>query len=253
MPEPWPTLIAFAASVTLLFALQRWITKHVQGIGMLLWGRQNAGMALLWLLLLPGTLIHELSHWAMAKLLGLKTGRLRIWPEFKGQEVILGSVEIQKTNIVADSLVGLAPFLGGTALLLAIGYLAFDVDLMVLAWKNGDWNRLFGLVGEMLQVPDAWLWLYLMVAVSNAMMPSPTDRASWQPMLIYLGLVAAVLLLLGGLPSLPAAWIDPIVAGVQTLIYAFALTLVVDVVFAIAVGVAELVLGALRGQRVVYK
>lgn len=253
MSEPWPTLIAFSVSVTLLYILQRWITRHVQGIGMLLFDRQNAGMALLWLVMLPGTVIHEFSHWVMAKLLGLKTGRFRIWPEFKGKEVILGSVEIQKSNVLADSLVGLAPFLGGTLALLAIGYLAFDVDAMVLAWQHGAWGRLLSLAGEMLQVPDAWLWLYLMVAVSNAMMPSPSDRTSWQPLLIYLGLVTALLLLLGGMPDLPGNWIATIVAGVQSLIYAFALTLIVDVLFAVALGVTELILGMLRGRRVVYK
>jgi hypothetical protein len=253
MSELWPTLVAFTVSVTLLFILQRWITRHVQGIGMLLFESQNAGMALLWLVVLPGTVIHEFSHWAMAKLLGLRTGRLRIWPEFKGKEVVLGSVEVQKSNVLTDSLVGLAPFLGGTLALLAIGYLAFDVEAMVLAWQHAAWGRLLSLAGEMLQVPDAWLWLYLMVAISNAMMPSPSDRTSWQPLLIYLGLVATVLLLLGGTPSLPGELVVVIVTGVQSLIYAFALTLVVDLIFAIGVGVTELILGVLRGRRVVYK
>lgn len=253
MSEPWPTLLAFSLSVVVLYLVQRWITRHVQGIGMLLFDRPAAGMALLWLVVLPGTVLHEFSHWVMAKLLGLKTGRFRIWPEFKGKEVVLGSVEIQKSNVLADSLVGLAPFLGGTLVLLAIGYLAFDVHAMALAWQDGAWGRLLGLVRAMLEVPDAWLWLYLLFAVSNAMMPSPTDRTSWRPLLIYLGLVTAVLLLVGGLPALPDAWIAAITAGVQSLVYALALTVVIDLIVALLMGVIELSLGALRGRRIVYK
>jgi hypothetical protein len=253
MSDPWTTLLVFVASVVLLYLLQRWISRHVQGIGMLAFGSPNAGMGLLWFLLLPGTLVHEFSHWVMAKLLGLKTGRFRIAPEFKGKEVILGSVEIQKTNAFADSLVGLAPFLGGTLVLLAIGYLAFDMEAMVGAWESREWQRVLGLAGDMLQVPDSWLWLYLVVAVSNAMMPSPSDRKSWRLVLMYLGLVVGALLVLGWLPVLPSAWIEFIITGMRSLTYAFAMTLVIDLGFALAVALAELILVAVSRRRVVYK
>lgn len=253
MSDPWATLLIFAASVVLLYLLQRWISRHVQGIGMLVFGSPNAGMGLLWFLLLPGTMVHEFSHWVMAKLLGLKTGRFRIAPDFKGKEVILGSVEIQKTNAFADSLVGLAPFIGGTLVLLAIGYLAFDMEALVSAWEGREWRRTLGLAVDMLQVPDSWLWLYLVVAVSNAMMPSPSDRASWRLVLMYLGLVIGVLLVLGWLPALPDTWIDVIIAGVRSLIYAFAMTLVIDLGFALVVALSELILMAVSKRRVVYK
>jgi hypothetical protein len=253
MSDPWNTLLIFVASVVLLYLLQRWISRHVQGIGMLAFGSPNAGMGLLWFLLLPGTLVHEFSHWAMAKLLGLRTGRFRIAPDFKGKEVILGSVEIQKTNAFADSLVGLAPFIGGTLVLLAIGYLAFDMETMVGAWESREWRRVLRLAGEMLQVPDSWLWLYLVVAVSNAMMPSPSDRKSWRLVLMYLGLVGGGLLVLGWLPALPSAWVEFIVTGMRSLTYAFTMTLVIDLGFALAVALAELILVVVSRRRVVYK
>lgn len=253
MSSLWPTLLTFIAAVLLLYAVQRWITKHLQGIGLLLFSHRNAGMALLWLVLLPGTIVHEGSHWIMAKLLGLKTGRFRIWPQFKSREVVLGSVQIQKSSAIADSLVGLAPFLGGSMALLAIGYLVFDATALAEAWQTGQWPRLLDLLVQMVQVPDSWLWLYLMVAISNAMMPSPSDRTSWQPVLIYLAVVTGLLLLLGWTPALPAAWVTPLVAGIRTLVYAFALTLLVDLVFAVVIGGVEFTLGALRGRRVEYK
>lgn len=253
MSDPWTTLLIFVASVVLLYLLQRWISRHVQGIGMLAFGSPNAGMGLLWFLLLPGTLVHEFSHWVMAKLLGLRTGRLRIAPDFKGKEIILGSVEIQKTNAFADSLVGLAPFIGGTLVLLAIGYLAFDMEAMIRAWESREWRRILSLAGEMLQVPDSWLWLYLVVAISNAMMPSPSDRKSWRLVLMYLGLVVGILLILGWLPVLPSTWIEFVVTGVRSLTYAFAMTLAIDLAFALMVAVSELILMAISRRRVVYK
>jgi hypothetical protein len=189
----------------------------------------------------------------MAKLLGLRTGRFRIAPDFKGKEVILGSVEIQKTNAFADSLVGLAPFIGGTLVLLAIGYLAFDMDALIGAWEGREWRRILSLAVDMLQVPDSWLWLYLVVAVSNAMMPSPSDRKSWRLVLMYVVLMVGVLLVLGWLPALPSSWINIVVTGVRSLTYAFAMTLVIDLGFAVVVAVSELILMAVSRRRVVYK
>ena len=124
MPDFWISLLAFVLCVVLLYWLQRWITQHVQGIGLLLFNSSNAGMALLWFVLFPGIILHEASHWIMAKLLGVKTGRFRVWPQPKGKEIVLGSVEVQRGGVLRDSLVGLAPFLAGTLALLAIGTLS---------------------------------------------------------------------------------------------------------------------------------
>lgn len=253
MPEPWSTLLIFTACALLLYLIQRWINQHMQGIGILMFNNRDAGMAVLWFVLLPGIILHELSHWAMAKLLGLKTGKLRMWPELKGDEIILGSVEVQKTNPLKDSLVGLAPFLAGSLALLAIGTWIFDANVMGQAWEQSDWRQLLSLLAGTLRVADSWVWLYLMVAFSNAMMPSPSDRASWRLVLIYVGLVAIIPALLGWWPTLPDQLAQGVGSRLRTLTYAFALTLVVDLIFALLLAFVELLLGLIRGQRVVYK
>jgi hypothetical protein len=210
-------------------------------------------MAVLWLLLLPGIIVHELSHWLMARAVGLKTGKLRLWPQLKGKEIVLGSVEVQKSNVLLDSLVGLAPFLGGTLVLLLIGYLAFDAGSLGMAWESGAWDQFFeGLLG-LLTVPDSWLWLFLLVAVSNAMMPSPTDSTSFGPILLYLAIVSGVFILVGGIPTLSDGAVRMIAAGFRTLVYAFGLTLLVDLLFALAVGLVEFGLGLIRGTSVEYR
>lgn len=247
------TLLAFALSVILLYWLQRWISQHVQGIGVLLFDSGNAGMALLWFILLPGIVLHEVSHWAMAKLLGVPTGRLRLSPTVQGKQVVLGSVEVKRTDPLRDSLVGLAPFLAGTLALLAIGYWVFDATSLGLAWEQGAWGRIVELLGAALQVDDAWLWLYLLFAVSNAMMPSPSDRESWRLVLIYLAVVALVMLFFGWLPSLPASLVDALTRSLRTLTYAFVLALLIDLVFAAGLALFEALLSALRGRKVVYK
>jgi hypothetical protein len=248
-----PTLLAFALLVMLLYWLQRWISQHVQGIGVLLFNSRNAGMALLWFVLLPGVLLHEVGHWLMAKLLGVPTGRLRLTPTVQGKQVVLGSVEVQRTDPVRDSLVGLAPFLAGTLALLAIGYWVFDAAALGLAWERGAWGQMGELLLGAFRVNDAWLWLYLLVAVSNAMMPSPSDRESWRLVLVYLAIVAAIMAVFGWLPSLPADLVSAISGGLRTLTYAFALALLIDLVFAVGLALLELLLSTLRRSKVVYK
>jgi hypothetical protein len=219
----------------------------------LLFNSSNAGMALLWFVLLPGVLLHELSHWLMAKLLGVPTGRLRLTPTVQGKQVVLGSVEVKRTDALRDSLVGLAPFLAGTLALLAIGYSVFDAAGLGLAWERSDWRGLLAQFAGAFRVDDAWLWLYLLVAISNAMMPSPSDRESWRLVLIYLAVVAVVMLLFGGLPTLPTSLVDALTSGLRTLTYAFGLALLIDLLFAAGLALVELLLSALRGGKVVYK
>lgn len=252
MPSFWITLLAFVLAVTILYLVQRWITRHIQGVGILLFNSSNAGMALLWFLLFPGLVIHEGSHWLMAQLLGVPTGRLRLRPTQQGKQIILGSVEVQRTDPLRDSLVGLAPFLAGSLALLAIGSGVFDVAALGQAWESGAWHEAAAMLLAAFRVNDAWLWLYLMVAISNAMMPSPSDRESWRSLLFYVILVVAVMLLFGWSPSLPADLTLYLTDGLRILIYTFVLTVLLDMLFALLLAAVELILSTLRRRKVLY-
>ena len=253
MPDFWISLLAFVLCVILLYWLQHWITQHMQGIGLLLFNSSNAGMALLWFVLFPGIILHEASHWIMARLLGLKTGRFRVWPQPKGKEIVLGSVEVQRGGVLRDSLVGLAPFVAGTLALLFIGTFVFDATAIGQAWEQNAWDRFFGLLLGTFQVENSFVWLYLAFAISNAMMPSPSDRESWHLVLIYLAVVVGILVGFGWFPALPDALVRTLANGLHTLTYAFGLTVIIDGVFALLLALIELALGVIRRRKVVYK
>ena len=73
MASEWAPLAWLAAlSVPLLF-LTRWLNMHLQGLGLLLSGNEQTAMLLHYLILLPGILLHEVSHLLAAKLVGVKT------------------------------------------------------------------------------------------------------------------------------------------------------------------------------------
>jgi hypothetical protein len=198
------------------------------------------------LLMLPGIFLHELSHYVIARLLGLKTGKFALGPRRQGSMVELGSVTIGSGGAFLDSLVGLAPFLTGTAMLLVVGYQVFDVGGLGAAWQNDGWAGVLRAVNGIWLVPDFWLWAYLAFVVSNSMIPSPSDRRPWLTVAIYGGMALALAYLLGGLPVLPETFTLQVAGALQALTLSFAFTLGLDLVAAVALWVVEQIIIALK-------
>lgn len=110
-------------------------------------------------LFLPGTIIHELSHVILANVMFVHTGEIEFMPEVTEHGVKLGSAEIQKTDPIRRSLIGIAPFLIGVSAIL--GSLFFFSNSL--------------LSGE---AYSFWVWaifLYLLFQVSNTMFSSKKD------------------------------------------------------------------------------
>lgn len=237
-------VLSFAATLIGVVILNRWITRRVQVVGLRLTGSEQAALLTYYVLLLPGILVHELSHVAMARLLGLKVGKLSLGPRRRerGKVIELGSVTVSRGGVLRDSLVGLAPFLSGTAVILLVGSLVFGVAEVGQAWSSAGWQGTLAQLGDLSEVKDAWLWAYLVFAVSNAMMPSPADRQPWATAAIYVALALILAYLLGGLPVLARALGDHVAGGLQFLTLAFLLTLTLDLAAAAVLLLVELVI-----------
>jgi len=82
------------------------------------------------LIFLPGTIIHEFAHAIMAKLLFVHVGKMELMPESYGNSLKLGSVEVGKTDIIRNFLIGVAPFIAGIAILLIILFQAFENKIL---------------------------------------------------------------------------------------------------------------------------
>jgi hypothetical protein len=155
-------------------------------------------------------------------------------------------VTVSRADVFRESLVGLAPFLSGTAVLLLVGTLVFDVGTL---GQVGSAGGLLRALPGIWQVPDFWLWAYVIFAVSNAMMPSAADRRPWLLAGIYLVVALGGVYLLAGLPAMPAA-VGAWTSGVlQLLTLAFLFTLLLDMAVGVAMWIAEGVILALQGRR----
>lgn len=82
------------------------------------------------LIFLPGTFIHEMSHFLVALFLLVPVGELRLIPEVKENGVRLGSVKVAKTDILRESLIGIAPFVIGTSVIFGVVSYAISSNLI---------------------------------------------------------------------------------------------------------------------------
>ncbi len=249
MPADWTVLLWLAIAALALWLLQRQLHQHIQGLVLLLTGNDNAAALAHFLLLLPGIVVHELSHWLAAKALRVRVGAISLGPERRrGRSLRFGSVQIARADPVRESLIGLAPLLSGTALVLLLARWAFGLlpspMLDLAAWPV----RLVAC----LRAPDAWLWFYLLFAVANTMLPSASDRRPWRTFVLYLALVLAVAYALLGVPRVPDAWLAWGLRLVSYLAYAFSLTALVDLAALVPLLLLEWGAGRLTGRRIRY-
>jgi hypothetical protein len=245
--EPWVWLLG---TFPVLLFLQRWISRHMQIIFLLL--TRHAGMAMLLnqLVFLPGVLLHEFSHWVLARLLGVRTMGFSVWPMRQADGSLrLGYVHTQKVDFVREALVGAAPLLAGCAAVVAIGLRVLELDQVALAFGRGDWASASGGLVQVLQSTDLLIWVYVLFALSNTMMPSASDRRAWPLVGGLLLALGAGLYYLGMGPVIQGALGEGMAAGVRVMATAFTVTIGVDLAMLPAILGAEWLLRQLHPER----
>jgi len=249
---PLSSFLWFLGALLLLVLVQRWVHQHLHGIAYLLSRERDMALLLYSLPLLPGVALHELSHALMATVLGVKTANLTLIPQRQADgHVRLGSVQVERVDVVRSSLIGLAPLLVGSVAIMLIIRFAFDVNTIGEAVQRGDMAALLGSLGGLLRAPDAWLWLYLLFAIANAMMPSPADRETWPPVVLF-SLLLLFLAMAFGLNSAIAGVGVVVDQILRWLAAAFTITLVVDAPFVAIIFLLEATSSRALGRRVEY-
>jgi hypothetical protein len=207
MLAPWAPLVWSLVLLTAVWLTGRKLSSYFLGVVYLLTRSRNAALGLYVILLLPGTVVHELSHWLMAKLVGVRTGRIAVFPS-RGRHGndSLGFVTVRGGALWQHTLIGLAPLLVGSLLTFWLTTALFDVPALQQAWLARRWADIGVVLIAGLRRPDAWPGLYLLFALSHAMFLSAPDRAPVQRMLVYLAAVLTVLYALGWMPTIPPEW-----------------------------------------------
>jgi hypothetical protein len=177
------------------------------------------------LVFLPGVFLHEISHFLMAKILAVPTGKFSLIPQARPDGTLrLGYVETAPGGFIRDSLIGIAPLVTGC---IFVGYIASSQMNIVPLWeliRNGDWGLFWNNLSSVIRTPDFWLWFYLAFAVSSTMMPSQSDRHAWLP----LGLLVVGLIILAILAGAGAWMMERLAPFVNNFLRALALIFVMS-------------------------
>jgi len=197
--------VSLAASLFLLAALW-WVSRRLAfyflTLAFLLTRSYEIAQAFYAILILPGTIMHELSHWLAARLVGVRTGKVSLLPQMtRDKGLRLGAVDVRGGALWQHTLIGLAPLLVGSLLTVALALRLVDVEGLRLAAQQGTWEHVAAGLRGMLATPDLAIWLYFLFTISDAMFLSASDRAPVQRMLLYFGGLLLILYLFGLAPA----------------------------------------------------
>jgi len=201
MPANLDGVFWLVLSLAPLLVLQRALQREVQTIFLLVTRREDISITLFSVLFFPGVLLHEGSHFVMARVMGVRTGRFSLIPRPTGDgKLQLGFVETASVDWFRDALIGMAPFLAG-GLFVAFAGLR-QLQLLMLGqvlWFEGP--QVFSQsLSLLIARPDFWLWFYLALVVSSTMLPSESDRRAWLPLGFILAGLTGLALFLGAGP-----------------------------------------------------
>jgi hypothetical protein len=188
-------LFYFLVTLAPLVLLQRFLHREIQAVFLILTRNGPLTIGLFSFIFFPGVLLHELSHFLMARLLGVRTGGFSVIPQVTADgRLLLGYVETVPADWLRDSLIGLAPLISGG---LFVYYAAAERLHLLALWQfiqNGQTELLLMGLQAIPSVSDFPLWFYLTFAVSSAMLPSASDRHAWIPLgMIVVGALSLVL------------------------------------------------------------
>jgi hypothetical protein len=130
-------IVLFIVELLVLYFLSRRVSNKLYSLFFKITKSRKISMYLYWILFLPGVYFHELAHYLTALLLFVPAGKFSLRPKLENEKQMhLGSVAIAKVDPVRRYLVGVAPLILGTLLMLTIiyGYLIFELrDNLILS------------------------------------------------------------------------------------------------------------------------
>lgn len=191
----------FVCMLVPLIFLQRLLHREIQAVFLILTRNAQLTMGIFQFIFLPGVFLHEASHFLMAKILRVPTGRFSLLPEpLPDGRLRMGYVETAHADIVRDSLIGAAPLIIGTIFVAYVSIYQLEMRVLWDVLRNGQLDLFWMGVRALPRVQDFYLWFYLTFVVSSTMMPSESDRHAWLELVISVGVLILIALLIGAGP-----------------------------------------------------
>jgi len=145
-------IFLFIIQILLVSILSKKIYESLFQISWKFFKSKEASVYFVSFIFLPGTFIHEMCHVMATVLLGGRVGSINLWPKIEGNHIKMGTAEVEVLDIFRNSIIGTAPLVFGSLILIFISSNFFEQVLWV-------------------QV----IFAYLIFQISNSMFLSDTD------------------------------------------------------------------------------
>jgi len=248
----WGTFFYLLLLLVPLLYLQRFLQHEIQAIFLLITRQPEISMALFSLMFLPGVLLHEVSHFLMAHLLGVRTGRFSIIPKkLEGGRIQLGYVETASSDFFRDALIGVAPLVTGGIFVAFAGVSRLGLNTIWESLTQGQMSSFSMAMKSVVDMPDFWIWFYLIFAVSSTMMPSSSDRRAWLPLLSMMVILLGLVLLIGVGPWILTRFESAFKAALDAITMVLGITVLIHLILLLPAWIIRKIISRVAGLQVV--
>ena len=241
-------LIGLLVLVPLFLIVQRRVHEEAQALFYLLTQRIDFALALFSLLVLPGVIIHETSHFVMATLLRVPVTRFSVIPKAIGNNKLrMGYVETAKVDFLRDAIIGFAPLFLGSVMIALIGFFPLRLGTAWQSFPAISLDVFKDTILAMTRIPDFWMWFYLVVAISTTMFPSASDRRAGFFLFAFVMVIGAGLWMAGGQALLLELARGPVNVGLRAFCAVLGMSLAFHVVVFIPIYLLRRIAQSARG------
>lgn len=169
----------FFGLLAFLFLISKAMSKHLGMLIFKLTGHNHElTVRLMAALFLPGTVVHEFAHAAVAQFTGVYVGDIELMPVVEGNYVKLGSVKIADTDPFRRFFIGMAPVF--------VGLILIFTTLVIFQRFGTEWP-----------VWAVFLVYYTIFQVGNGMFSSRRDMEGAVELFLAIAIVGAILYFFG--------------------------------------------------------
>ncbi|MBX3082172.1 MAG: hypothetical protein KF716_11115 [Anaerolineae bacterium] len=248
---PW---FGLAIVLYCLYRVQRFIQRHLFGVGYLIARDRGPATLLFYLVLLPGVLLHEISRYIIAGMFRVVPTHFTLFPEEQQDGTFeLGFIHFGFIiNPVYRAILDLVPLGVGIVATIIIGHFALGWTDFIGSLRTLDFYVISAAFQKLVSRPDFVLWSYILFGIANTMLPSRKEaRGLWLPFAILIALLG-VFAVFGIWMAVYRLMMGPVATIVYGLTTVFGLVLFIDVIAGSMLWLVERGLNAITHREVQY-
>ncbi|HET7098741.1 MAG TPA: hypothetical protein VFI61_00675 [Patescibacteria group bacterium] len=169
-------ILTLTLALVALYILSRIFIQKLFNVLYRFTGNNKRASVLLGLIFLPGTFVHEISHFLTALFLLVPVSDLNLMPEVQEDGVKLGSVSIGRSDFIRRSIIGIAPLIVGAGIIFWVTTYIYTTGKLTDLWF------ITGLV-------------YLIFQLTHTMFSSKKDLSAVLELVVFVGVVSAFLVI----------------------------------------------------------